>query len=257
MLGRRSFENISLKTQVSTTTPGELLITSSGGRGECQSLNIELAGRETNQYFRKKHKPVFLLCSLIVFLWGGWLLRIVSNFFSHGKSILEGESVWNNSDPCLGDTPSDIRAAPSKLWWFTHSSTNSCVDVDQIYARSHNWWTKCDYLIDEACKFSRPVQTFRNKKSKLGQSQNQTERPAEQTDMLAFYLRMSKRLRKSFLNSVATVFWKSPVSDEASKSEEEREAERKEKAKQRRSRTNFSLEQVSIRSAYQLHFGRL
>ena len=169
-------------------------------------------------------------------------------FFSHGKSILEGESVWNNSDPCLGDTPSDIRAAPSKLWWFTHSSTNSCVDVDQIYARSHNWWTKCDYLIDEACKFSRPVQTFRNKKSKLGQSQNQTERPAEQTDMLAFYLRMSKRLRKSFLNSV-THFWKSPVSDEASKSEEEREAERKEKAKQRRSRTNFSLEQVSIWSA--------
>jgi len=33
--------------------------------------------------------------------------------------------------------------------------------------------------------------------------------------------------------------------DEASKSEEEREAERKEKAKQRRSRTNFSLEQLS------------
>ena len=33
-------------------------------------------------------------------------------------------------------------------------------------------------------------------------------------------------------------------SDEASKSDEEREAERKEKAKQRRSRTNFSLEQV-------------
>ena len=34
------------------------------------------------------------------------------------------------------------------------------------------------------------------------------------------------------------------LSDEASKSDEEREAERKEKAKQRRSRTNFSLEQV-------------
>ena len=33
--------------------------------------------------------------------------------------------------------------------------------------------------------------------------------------------------------------------DEAGKSEEEREAERKEKAKQRRSRTNFSLEQLA------------